>query len=835
MALLAVFCMLMQRWSARSDLVVGTVVAGRPRPELEALIGFFVNPLALRVSAAGDPSFRRLLERVRAATLEAYAHQDLPWDQVTEAVAAERVMGRHPVTPVSFTVADEPPPPPVAAGVAMMPGEGGDAGAARMDLTVGVLRAADGLRCSMEYAADLFDAGTIAAQGRRFAALLAAAGDSPDAPLSVLFDTVDAEETARVLVEWNRTERPAPAGPIHRMVAEQAARTPAAVALAHDGGGMTYAALDAAANRLAHALRARGVGPEARVGVVAGRGAEPVVAMLATLKAGGAFVPLDPAHPPERLRHVLADAGVRVAVAADSASAAGVPLEGVDLLDLAAEADALAREPSHDPGVAVEDAGLAYVIYTSGSTGRPKGVLVTHAGLPNLAAAYARRFGIGPGARMLQFASLGFDAAVAEVFPALAAGATLVLAGRDELLAGAPLLGLLAGEGVTHATLPPSLLAVLPHAELPALRVLLSAGEALPAAVAARWARGRRLHNAYGPTEVTVCACEGAYAEGDGEPTLGAPLDNARLYVLDEAMRPVAVGAPGELYVAGPGLARGYGGQPGATAAAFVPDPFGGEAGGRLYRTGDRVRWMRDGRLRFVGRVDGQVKVRGVRVEPGEVAALLRAAPGVADAAVVALGEGAARRLVAYVVARPGHHPEPAVLRAALEPRLPAAMIPAAFVRLAALPLTPNGKLDPARLPAPEAPAAAAGEGSALERVVAGVWAEVLGVRRVAPNDSFFEIGGNSLLLARVQERLEEAVGREVTLVELFRYPTVRSLAAQLGATAAGDGAASTDGPQPAEPSRAAGAALAEAGTAEGARRGEDRGAARRAAFARRR
>ncbi|HYH80774.1 MAG TPA: amino acid adenylation domain-containing protein [Longimicrobium sp.] len=827
MALLAVFCMALHRWSGERDLVVGTVVAGRPRAELEAMIGFFANPLALRVDVGGDPSFRGLLARVRAVTLEAYAHQDLPFDQVTEAVGAERVLGRHPVTPVSFGVRDEPPPPPPAAGVAMEPGEGGDAGAARMDLTAGVARTPDGLRCSMEYAADLFDAETIARHGARFAALLAAAGAAPDAPMSALFAAVDADETARVLGEWTRTARPHPAGPIHRLVAAQAARTPGAPALRHAGRETTYAELDAAANRLAHALRARGVGPESLVGVVAGPGTGPAVAILAVLKAGGAFVPLDPAHPAQRLRHILGNAGVRVAVAASAGAAAGVPLEGIELVDLEGEADALAREPSHDPGVAVDPDMVAYVIYTSGSTGRPKGVLVTHRGIPNLVAGFGRRHGIGPESRMLQFASLGFDAAVAEMFPSLAAGATVVLAARDELLAGAPLLALLARERITHVTLPPSLLAVLPDAALPDLRLLLSAGEALPLAVAERWMGGGRLHNGYGPTEVTVCASEGPFVPGDAEPTLGAPFDNVRLYVLDEAMRPVAVGAPGELYVASPGLARGYRRDPAATAAAFVPDPFGGEAGGRLYRTGDRVRWTSDGRLRFVGRVDDQVKVRGVRVEPGEVAALLRAEAAVADAAVVAHGDGAARRLVAYVVPRPGHHPEPAALRAALEPRLPAAMLPAAFVRMAALPLTPNGKLDRARLPLPEAAAApaapAGGEQSALERAVAGAWAEVLGVERVGVNESFFEIGGNSLLLARLQERLEDALGREVALVDLFRHPTVRTLAAQIGA--------------PAQPDAAASAASPGAGDvpAEGARRGEDRGAARRAAFARRR
>ncbi|HET7233244.1 MAG TPA: amino acid adenylation domain-containing protein [Longimicrobium sp.] len=823
MALLAGFCALLYRWSGERDLVIGTAVAGRPRAELEELIGFFVNVLALRVDVSGDPTYRELLARVRETALEAYAHQDLPFEKVIEAVGAERVVGRHPVTTVQFGAHHQAEPPAVP-GLSMEPVEGGESGAARADLTVGVTIAPDGLRCSLEYATDLFDAETIARQAERFAALLGGAAETPDVPLSALFARVDAEEIQRTVHEWNRTDAPFPNLPIHRVVAGQAARTPDTVALVHGGERMTYAQMDAAANRLARRLISRGVRPETRVGVVAERGMGIVIAVLGVLKAGGAFVPLDPAYPEARLRGLIEDAEVRIAVAPSSESAEGVPLEGIEVISL--DAAELASESPEDQAVEVDAENLAYVIYTSGSTGRPKGVLVPHRGVPNLATWWGRRLGVTAESRVLQLASWGFDAAVAESFAALAAGGTLVLAGDDDRAAGPPLLDLLRRERVTLATLPPSVLAVVSPDNLPELRTVLSAGEALGEGVAARWAEGRALHNGYGPTEATVCASIGRWAPEDGPPTIGRALENVRAYVLDAAMRPAAVGAPGELYVGGIGVARGYHRRPGLTAAAFVPDSFSGEQGARLYRTGDRVRWLPDGRLRFLGRVDDQVKVRGFRIEPGEIAALLEEMDEVHHAVVVARGEGEARRLVAYVVAEPGAAIESDALRARLKARLPAHMVPAAFVAMDALPLTPNGKVDRARLPEPAGAVASAPPQGELERTVAAAWCQVLGVERVGVNDSFFEIGGHSLLLARLQETLEGALGRPVALVDLFRHPTVRSFAASLGA-ANGAGSSTAAGVD--------GATATPTAQTNAAKRGEDRGAARRGAVTRRR
>jgi amino acid adenylation domain-containing protein len=816
MTLLAVYCALLHRWSGQGEVVVGTAVAGRGRAELEPLIGPFVNALALRTDLSGDPTFRALLRRVRETTLDAYAHQDVPFEKLIEELNVERALGHHPVTQAAFTLTHESPVPHPPGMEITVDEVAGETGSAKVDLTLGIVRGEGALRCSWEYAADLFDAATIERQAQRFNAIAAAAAEAPDLPLSLLLARADAPQRERVLREWSGATHPYPRRPIHRLFAEQAARTPGAPAIAHAGGGATtYAELDAAANRLARLLVGRGVRPETRVGVVVDRTPEMVVAVLGVLKAGGAYVPLDPAYPVDRLRYMLADSAVPIVVSPSSSAASALPLEGTGLVALDREAEALAAESPDDPGVEVDEDNLAYVIYTSGSTGQPKGVLVPHRGIPNLVTSQVRRWGIGAGARVLQFASFSFDAAVSETFTALTTGATLVLATRDEMLPGAPLLDLLRRERISKVTLPPSVLAALPEGELPDLHTLVSAGEALGPALVDRWAPGREMHNAYGPTENTVGVATDRCVAG-ARPTIGRPFENVRAYVLDAALEPVPAGVPGELYAAGPGVARGYHGQPGRTATCFLPDPFGGEPGARMYRTGDRVRWLDDGRLQFMGRMDEQVKVRGFRIEPGEIVSLLTGVEGVRDAVVVVRGEAPHERLVAYVTGDGSHAPDPERLREHLRARVPEYMVPGAIVVLGELPLTPNGKVDRAALPEPAAPPAGAPPQGELERAIAAVWREVLGIGEVGVNDSFFEIGGHSLLLARLQEALEKALGREVALVDLFRHPTIRSFAASLDASASPE-----MGDDVLQPSAA--------------KRGEDRGAARRAAMVRRR
>jgi amino acid adenylation domain-containing protein len=594
-------------------------------------------------------------------------------------------------------------------------------------------------------------------------------------------DVLPEAERRMVVEEWNRTDAEYPAGsPIHRLFEEQAARTPDATAVTFADAALTYAELDYAANRLANHLRRLGVRPETRVGICLERGPELVVAILAVLKAGGAYVPLDPAYPAKRLAFMLADSGAPLLLTRLPLPE-GLAPDAVQVVCLDADRERIEAESAQAPAGGVLPGNLAYVIYTSGSTGRPKGVLVPHRGVPNLAYAQARRFGIDGTSRVLQFASFSFDAAVAEVFDALLAGATLVMASREELLPGEGLLETLRRGRVTVATLPPSVLAMLPADGLPELRTVVSAGEAVDAATVERWSAGRAFMNAYGPTETTVCAAS-AHCEADGRtPAIGRALENVRTYVLDAAGRPAPVGVPGELYVGGVGVARGYLGRPGLTAERFVPDPFSVDGGARLYRTGDRARWRADGELEFQGRVDEQVKVRGFRIEPGEIEGTLRRTEGVADCVVVAREDVPGEtRLVAYVVG----DVEAGVLREHLLRQLPEYMVPGAFVVLDALPLTPNGKLDRKALPAPEGDAYARRSYEAplgeVEAALAEIWSEVLGVERVGRWDHFFELGGHSLLAIRLIERMRRA-GLHTDVRALFTTPVLAELALAVG------------------------------------------------------
>ncbi|HEV3051303.1 MAG TPA: amino acid adenylation domain-containing protein, partial [Longimicrobium sp.] len=567
---------------------------------------------------------------------------------------------------------------------------------------------------------------------------------------------------------------------IHELFQVQAARTPYATAVVFGADSLTYAELDHAANRLANHLRRRGVRPETRVGICLERGPELVVSLLAVLKAGGAYVPLDPAYPAERLAFMLADSGAPLLLTRLPLPD-GLAPHAVEVVCLDADRERIEAESAQAPAVEVSPDHAAYVIYTSGSTGTPKGVMVPHRGVPNLAYAQARRFGIDNTSRVLQFASFSFDAAVAEVFDALLAGATLVMASREALLPGAELLETLRRGRVTVATLPPSVLAVLSPEDLPELRTVVSAGEAVDAATVERWSMDRVFVNAYGPTETTVCATT-ARCEADGRaPAIGRALDNVRVYVLDAAGRPAPLGVPGELYVGGGGVARGYLGRAGLTAERFIPDPFSVEGGARLYRTGDRARWRAEGTLDFLGRLDEQVKIRGFRIEPGEIEAVLRRHEAVTDCVVVAREDVAGdRRLVAYVIGGV----EADELREHLHRELPEYMLPAAFVVLQALPLTANGKLDRKALPAPEGDAYARRSYEAplgeVETALAEIWAEVLGVDRVGRWDHFFELGGHSLLAIRLIERMRRA-GLHTDVRALFTTPVLAELALTVG------------------------------------------------------
>jgi amino acid adenylation domain-containing protein len=600
-------------------------------------------------------------------------------------------------------------------------------------------------------------------------------------------DVLASVEKRQLLWEWNATDTSWPAGCVHEWFEAHVLRCPEAPAVIFAGEAISYGELNARANQLAHALIELGVGPDERVAIALERSPLAVVAILATLKAGGAYVPVDPAYPAERMAFMLADCGARVVLTQGST----LPrLAGSAARTMCLDRDeaTLAGHSRENPRRPVAPRDLAYIIYTSGSTGKPKGVAVEHRGLPNLAEAQIRAFGLSRQSRVLQFASLSFDASASEIVMALCSGAALCLPKDEERMPGPPLARHLAAAGITHVTLPPTALGVLPADGLAGLESLIVAGEACPPALAASWSKGRRFFNAYGPTETTVCAtiAECAQAEIEATATLpiGRAIANTRLYVLDQHFRPVPLGVAGELYVGGVGVARGYWRRPELTAEKFVPDPFGREPGGRLYRTGDLVRQRSDGQLEFLGRIDHQVKIRGYRIELGEIEAALVAQPGVREAAVLLREDRAGVPLLAaYVV--PAHAPGPtaAELGAALAARLPSYMVPAVFVELPALPLNPAGKVDRRALPVPDgsgSPAALVPPRNEVEAALAGVWREVLHLEQVGVHDDFFRLGGNSLLAIQVITRLRDRLKIETTVLELFEHPTVAGFAAAL-------------------------------------------------------
>ncbi|HEU0052501.1 MAG TPA: amino acid adenylation domain-containing protein, partial [Longimicrobium sp.] len=787
MALSAGFSALLARYTGNRDVVVGALFGNRSRPELQEVVGCFVNSAALRLDLTDDPGLAEASRRARKLILEADEHQELPFEKVVEHLHVERDPSRNPLFQVMYFHHTFIPAHTGAVddGLEMAPVYEDnraalvDTGLSKLDLTMATLEDGTRLTGVVEYATDLYDAATVERFCRHYVTLLGRAAAEPERPLSQI-SVLDAEERRTLLDEWSRGPvRPTEPARFHRLFEAQAVRTPNAEAVRHGGRGVTFAELDARANRLARRLRALGVGPETIVALCLERTPRVIESMLAVSKAGGAFLPVDPAYPEERRSFMLEDSGARVAIV-DRADAGALPA-GVAVIDLDAEAEALAREDASPVESAADVDNAAYVIYTSGSTGRPKGVVLTHRGIASLAELEREALGAREGVRVLQFASFSFDASLWDVFTILS-GATLVLAPREEAAAGDPLAEFLERERVNVATLAPSVLAALPHDGLPELRTVVSTGEAVGPEVVRRWSAGRRFVNGYGPTETTVGATLSVNPAAEGRISIGRPWPNLRVYVLDDALRPLPAGAPGEVYVGGVGVARGYLRRPSLTAEKFLPDPFGGEPGARLYRTGDVARWRRDGELEFIGRADRQVKIRGFRIELGEVESALLSRPGVREAAAMAHEHvPGSRRLVAYVAADEGVTAD--ALRASLREDMPEYMVPAAIIILPSLPHTPNGKLDRRALPSPDFAAAAAKGGdfaeprTHAERVLASAWAQVLGREKVGIHDNFFELGGDSILSIQVIVRAARE-GVRIALRQVFQHQTVAELAA---------------------------------------------------------
>jgi amino acid adenylation domain-containing protein len=789
--MLAAFKALLHRYTGQGDILVGTGVANRRAVETEPLIGMVINNLVLRTQVSGDLSFRALLERVRAATLEAYEHQDLPFDKVVEALHPQRDLGHNPLVQAMFSFHDSPMPSLELPGLRIASLDLLDNGSAKFDLNVIAIPEAErrvggagadneGLDLIWEYNSDLLSADAMARMRAHYEQLLAAAVAHPDQRISEL-PLLTGAERERIVVEWNRTEMPdAATGTVIDAVERQAAQTPDALAVSGEGRSLRYGELDAQSNRLAHRLRRLGVRRGDRVAVVLRPGPLTVVAYLGVLKAEAAYLPVDVATPARRVSRMLDEAQVAVVL---TETALAAHLDGRPAEVMALDEDGRLDGPPLDPPSRVLGGDdLAYVIHTSGSTGSPKGVMVPHRGLSNLIAWHVRTYGVTAADRATQVAGLAFDAAVWEIWPYLTRGASLHVPPEEIRVSPRALLDWMAAEEITLSFLPTPLaegvLEAIAHggAARPRLRTMLTGGDRLHAGPAQELPFA--LVNHYGPTEnsvVSTCAPVGA---GESSPSIGRPIANSRAYILDSHLAPVPIGVAGEIHVGGAGLARGYLARPELTAAAFVPDPFGTARGARLYRTGDRARFLLDGRIEFLGRVDDQVKIRGFRVEPGEVECTLAGHPAVREAVVVARGDGPdIAHLCAYVVLQAGG--ASADLRGFLKERLPSYMVPRHIVTMEALPLTANGKVDRAALPAPAVPACA-DEGvarTADETELARLWAELLG-RPVGWDENFFDAGGHSLLAARLAGRVRTALDVDLSVRHVFESPTLRELSA---------------------------------------------------------
>ncbi|MBW5260686.1 non-ribosomal peptide synthetase, partial [Streptomyces poriferorum] len=801
MVVQAALAALLSRVGAGADIPLGTAVAGRDDAAVENLVGFFVNTLVLRTDLSGNPTFRELLDRVRRTDLAAFGRQDVPFERLVEVLNPERSLSRHPLFQTALSWNTE-------AAVLDLSGVAPErqrvhVGTAKFDLNVVLAEqrtasgGAAGILGQIEYSLDLFDRETVVGLAERLVRLLTAAVADPRLRVGEI-EILSAPERQRIVHDWNATGAPVPAASLPELIAAQADRTPDAVAVECGGTRWTYLELSARAAEFAERLVGLGVRAETPVALLMERSADLVAALLAVMRAGGVYVPLHTRYPTARMRSVLDEA--RAPVLVISRNLAGHEL--VAEQRAAGTAVLIAEESGTDQSFGagpallperIEPDRLAYVMYTSGSTGKPKGVSVSHRAVVDLA--MNRSWGIGPHDRVLMHAPHAFDISVYEIWLPLLRGARVVVAPAGEVDAAA-LDRLVREHGISHLHLTAGLFRAMAE-ELSAtfghVREVLTGGDVVSASAVEQVIGANpatTVRHLYGPTEITLCATGHAvtapYRAADGLP-LGRPLDNTRVYVLDAGLRPVPAGVAGELYIAGSGLARGYAGRPDLTAERFVADPFGAP-GTRMYRTGDLVRWSGGGLLEFVGRADDQVKIRGFRVEPAEVETVLAGAPGVAQAAVLAREDRPGdKRLVAYVVPAPDAHPEAAALRDFAANELPEYMVPF-VVLIDALPLTPNGKLNRRALPAPEYGGEGRGEPvTPQEQILCGLFAQVLGLERVGTEESFFALGGHSLLATRLVNGVRKALGRDVSVRDLFQSPTVAGLLRQLDAEGSSD------------------------------------------------
>nr|MBW4550746.1 amino acid adenylation domain-containing protein [Aphanocapsa sp. GSE-SYN-MK-11-07L] len=826
MTLLAVFTILLGRYSNSEDIVVGTPIANRNRTEVENLIGLFVNTLVLRIDLSSDPSVEELLRRVREVALGAYAHQNLPFEQLVEALQPQRSLSHTPLFQVMFVLQNDPLPEVELPNLRVTLIESTN-GTTQFDLTLSMAETAQGLVGTLEYNCDLFEKNTIARMAEHYLTLLQSTVTNSSQCLSKS-SLLTPAETHQLLVAWNATQTEYHQNQcIHHLFENQVKQTPNAIAVQASGGitaifadqQFSYQELNVKANQLAHYLNRLGVKPEVTVGICVVRSLEMLVGMLGILKAGGAYLPLDPSYPQERLAFMLQDAQVSLIVTQQSLLNQ-LPDHQAQVICLDTDWSTIAQERQENLVHPSNPDQLAYLIYTSGSTGRPKGVMIQHRALVNYTEAIVSAYELKPSDRILQFASINFDVAGEEIFSCLVQGATLVLR-TDEMLNSVPaFLQQVQTLELTVLNLPTAFwhqvtseLAAAPVDIPDALRLVIIGGErALPDRLQA-WHQCMnqgvnqhvRLINCYGPTETTIgatlCDLSASIKASDREVSIGKPIQNVQAYVLDAHLQPVAIGVPGELYIGGAGVARGYLNRPDLTAEKFIPNPFAQpftpqaqtdtdtfpSLSSRLYKTGDLVLYRSDGNLEYLGRIDAQVKIRGFRIELGEIEAVLSQHPAVRETVVVDREmESGDKRLVAYVVTDvvTEWQPAPSIsdLRQFLQEKLPSYMVPVAFVLLNALPLTPNGKVDRQSLPDPDLSTPAldtvfVAPRTAIETTFAEIWTQVLGVKQVGIHDNFFELGGDSILSIQVVARANQAC-LQLTPKQMFEHQTIAELAA---------------------------------------------------------
>lgn len=779
------WALLLNRYSNEDDVLFGATVSGRPTdlPAAESMVGLFINSLPVRVQVSPNASIAEWLRQlqVQQAEMRQYEHSSLvqvqSWSDVPRGQPLFEsliVFENYPVDEAlkqrRFTVQFEDV---TSVEQTNYP----------ITLAIGL---GEQIGRTLAYEPQRFNHDAMLRLLGHLEQILTEMAANPEQKLAQV-SLLTGPERETMLTDWNATQEPLPKPQlVHEQVAAQAQRLPDKTAVVFGAHSLSYRQLDEQANQLAHHLRAQGIGPEKLVGIKLDRSVEMIVATLAVLKAGGAFVPLDSSYPPERLAYMIDDAGIEVLITTSEVGMRSVQRE-TRILDLAFLD--LTHQPVQPPAVNVDPDNLAYVIYTSGSTGQPKGTLLNHKGLVNFCRGFGDAMGLDESRRVLQFASFSFDAAVGEIYLALTAGATLVLTQRETLLSETALLSLLQSQRISTATLTPAIMRLLPAKELSDLVDVLSVGDACTSDIVTEWAQGRQLYNGYGPTENTVGATLQLVDEsfvGEEMVPIGYPQQNIRVHVLDRSLNLCPVGVPGELYIGGMGLARGYHNRPDLTAEHFIPDPFGGELGGRLYKSGDLTRYRIDGSLDFLGRIDHQVKVRGFRIELDEIEATIHTAPHVKEAAVIAFGEEGKKRLVGYVAPESGQWSGTddefvAHLRAYLADRLPDFMIPPVFVVQPSFPLTLSGKIDRNALPEPDGVRINLSDYVAprtpAEELLADIWAQVLGVERVGLNDNFFDLGGHSLVTMQLVSRIRKALGIELPLAEVFQAGTLAEMA----------------------------------------------------------